>query len=190
MFNCLAILKEVCCVLFSYIFTLTIAVIAYSLLFNNLIFSILLATVLTALISVFIIFKHLYSEEYNGHFYAKKVNNSKMGIFLVALDTSKQPWKLVGTIAIEPKADKALLTRYCVKQEYRRLGLGSRLLNSAVKHCQEKGMQIILAECWQVFSLNDVRKCLRKAGFVEKKLLLWPSYFPVFRYWLMENILK
>jgi len=81
--------------------------------------------------------------------------------------------KVVGYIAIMDLGANAKIMSFAVKREFRRKGIGTKLLKAAIKRCKEKGKRKILLE---VRISNTVAQHLyKKNGF--KVIDLLPNYY-------------
>ncbi|PIK49461.1 hypothetical protein BSL78_13654 [Apostichopus japonicus] len=164
-FNYRAILKETVKAPFSYFFIGILSVILWSTSLASIPIAIVTATITTGLISMSIMkVLIIYHDGFDGTVYPQRIVNSYKGQYIIVLDTMQEPTEIVGTIAIGPRTDNntGLLTRYCVKSDYRGIGIGKRLLSMALEHCEKVGFHSVEAECWQACSLNPVLEIFKK----------------------------
>ncbi|HIP25768.1 MAG TPA: ribosomal-protein-alanine N-acetyltransferase [Archaeoglobus profundus] len=81
--------------------------------------------------------------------------------------------KVVGYIAIMDLGTNAKIISFAVKKEFRRKGIGTKLLKAAIKRCKEKGKRKILLE---VRISNKIAQHLyKKNGF--KVIDVIPNYY-------------
>lgn len=191
-FNSAAIWKEAFSTPLAYILVAVLTAIIYTYVLHSLPVSTVLAVSITSLIALLVMKGSIMcSEVYDGRKYPEKTLKLEKGMFWIMLDISQDPPQLVATIAVQPLSDAyALLTRLCVKKNYRGMGLGKRLLISALDYCERSEFQTVAAGCWHVYSFFPIREYFRTLGFVDVERRWFPSFFPMFRYWVMEKKLK
>lgn len=96
----------------------------------------------------------------------KVYQKDSLGNFWLAIEKDE----VVGTIALENYGKRrGMIKRMCVKQEYRRKGIGQKLLHTLLDFAKKSGLKIIY--CTTMYEFEAARKLYKRNSFIEIKEL-------------------